>query len=189
MPEKDIAQSLLKEAAKIVKDNQDPRTKDYALFVFGSLLDANKAGIPLDSNDTWALILRNECIGIIRTIKSLLSTDMSPLRLKSSGKEREKINILRKKIYSLKRLGITPYRYEEQDPEALLDNPLEVARYAASMLIATVNENVWYPDNSHDTILPILNPALKPVIDREVKHVDRFIGESMGTMTEAIPNH
>lgn len=156
--------------------------------MFGGILDAKKAGRDLDPNYVRALALRDQCVEIIRLINGLPDRPVSKNGL--SDGEQETINKLISKLYVLKEVIITPEAHKGQAPEMFINNPLGVAEYASSVLMTTIEENIWPMDIEGHILYPaILNPASRSVILRDIRHVDRFIGERMGTTTENIPNH
>lgn len=181
MSEKDVSSCpLVEEAEMIILEHQrNRRDRSHATEIFGGLLDAKKAGVSLDAEDMRALELRDQCVEIIRSIKSLLGEPISVEEKSRKGKD--EVKALGMRLGFLVDAGILLYNYENKDPEMLLRSPVRVAEYASSMLATVIDEHLFSKNNNFTN-------------HREgwlslVKHVDRFIGEGMGTMTEKIPNH
>lgn len=181
MSEKNVSCDLVAEAERIVLENQiKPGEKSFASVVFGRLLDDKKARVPLEANEMRTLELRDQCVEIIRLINYLL--------LGKPELEEETINKLKLKLRILEDAGITVDDHRGQDPEMFLNNPLRIAVYASSKLFTTIQENICSTDGmGRLSLLPSTHAAV--VVLSVAKHVNRFIGEEMGTMTEAIPNH
>jgi hypothetical protein len=170
------------EAERILKEARGGGKKGLANEMFSSILENKRSDIAISPDDEKALILRDHCIELVRSLNSLLPRPI----LQSKVEERpEAVTKIGEEVEWLRlKSGIKPKLYEGDDPKTFTNNPLKAAEYAASHLLFGIQENGRYidfvfPSDPHGD-LHRLNRRIQAYIEL----TDIYLGEQLGTTRE-----
>jgi hypothetical protein len=166
---------ILKATNEIAED-RDLKT---APMPFTTALEAKKRGEALGDSTEKALELRDICLGLIRSLNSLL-----PIAMLDSPIERRGIAIksVREKLKKLSESGIEPDMHVNDPSDTFINNPLKNAEFAASQVYFGIK------DSADDFMFPkgpaIAQFVLNRKIETYIKCANTYLGNSLGTKNE-----